>query len=303
VKPGPTALAGSWPAGALVAACARLTAEGWSFVDGNEALRRVRRRKQADELGEIRRVTAAVGEAFAAVAKLLGGATPGRDGELHLQGEPLTIGRLKQAIARVFAEHELAQPRGNIVSPGEEGGVPHTAGTPTRVVRAGESLVVDLYPRGRLFSDATRTFCVGPVPATLARAHADVAAALALAHAGTRPGARGWDLQEAVCRLLAERGWPTPVTAPGTLRGYVHNLGHGVGQELHEYPSFRREAQAAPEGELAAGDVVTLEPGLYEPAAGGFGVRLEDLVVLDENGAENLTAWPYDLDPRAWARR
>ena len=84
---------------------------------------------------------------------------------------------------------------------------------------------------------------------------------------------------------------------PGTTRGYVHGLGHGVGFELHEYPSFRRHA--GPEGVLAAGDVITLEPGLYEPEQ-GFGVRLEDLVALVADGSENLTPLPYELDPRAW---
>jgi len=81
-------------------------------------------------------------------------------------------------------------------------------------------------------------------------------------------------------------------------RGYVHGLGHGVGFELHEAPSFR--ASAGPkEGVLELGDVFTLEPGLYDPEE-GFGVRLEDLVTLGEGGLENLTPLPYALDPRDW---
>jgi len=158
--------------------------------------------------------------------------------------------------------------------------------------------VVDLFPKGRLFSDCTRTFCVGAAPEALAAAHAAVHAALAAAHAGAVPGARGWSLQEETCRILAERGYPTPITHPGTLAGYVHGLGHGVGYELHEYPSFKQPA--AGEGELAVGDVLTLEPGLYDASPGGYGVRLEDLVHLAESGPENLTPLPYDLDPRAW---
>jgi Xaa-Pro aminopeptidase len=108
-------------------------------------------------------------------------------------------------------------------------------------------------------------------------------------------------VQRAVCELLAGCGRRTPVSHPGTLTGYVHNLGHGVGYELHELPSFK-EAAAPEDGLLEPGDVITLEPGLYEPeaGAGGFGVRLEDLLVVRAEGLENLTPLPYDLDPRAW---
>ena len=228
-----------------------------------------------------------------------------RDGALHSEGEPLSVERLKREVALDFAAAGVTEPRACIVAPGEEGGVPHSTGTPERVLRAGESLIVDLFPRGRLFADCTRTFCVGEPPAALRRAHADTLDALRLAHELARPGVRGWEVQRAVCALLAARGWPTPVDSPGTLRGYVHNLGHGVGYELHELPSFKESAAPA-DGLLEAGDVVTLEPGLYEPAGDasggeGFGVRLEDLVVLGDGGTENLTPLPYALDPGAWA--
>jgi len=75
-------------------------------------------------------------------------------------------------------------------------------------------------------------------------------------------------------------------------------IGHGVGYELHELPSFKR--QAAAEGMLEEGDVLTLEPGLYDPSPGGYGVRLEDLVHLGAAGPEILTRLPYDLDPTRW---
>ncbi len=298
VGPGRIALAGSsWPAGPLVEAAELLAGDGWRCVSGNEISLRLRRAKVDGEVAEIRRVSRATCDAFRAVAGLLAAAVV-RDGELWLEGEPLRVARLRREVSRGFAAAELTQPRGNILAPAEEGGVPHSAGRSDRILRAGESLVVDLFPKGRLFSDCTRTFCVGAAPEALAAAHAAVHDALAAAHAGARPGARGWNLQEETCRILAERGYPTPVTHPGTLAGYVHGLGHGVGYELHEYPSFKQPA--AEEGELAAGDVLTLEPGLYDPSPGGYGVRLEDLVHLAETGAENLTPLPYDLDPRAW---
>jgi Xaa-Pro aminopeptidase len=106
-----------------------------------------------------------------------------------------------------------------------------------------------------------------------------------------------WELQEMTCSFFAAAGMPTPISDPGTTRGYVHGLGHGVGFEIHEYPSFAESAGA--EGLLERGDVFTLEPGLYDKEA-GFGVRLEDLYLATGEGIENLTPLPYDLDPRHW---
>jgi Xaa-Pro aminopeptidase len=73
--------------------------------------------------------------------------------------------------------------------------------------------------------------------------------------------------------------------------GFIHGLGHGVGLEVHEAPSLGRGGGS----ELIPGDVITLEPGLYRSGYGGC--RLEDLVVVTEDGRENLTDFPYDLTP------
>ena len=80
---------------------------------------------------------------------------------------------------------------------------------------------------------------------------------------------------------------------PGEIleEGFFHGLGHGVGLEVHEEPGMGIASQ----GELVAGDVVTVEPGLYRPGFGGC--RLEDLVLVTENGAESLTDYPYELQP------
>ncbi len=304
---GRLALAGHGQAGVLWAACSRLAALGWTLVPGNDLVLHFRKDKSAGELAAIRAAAEGANAAFRAVARLLAAAVelpaPNGVGELWLEGEPLRIARLRAEIARTLADRGLEQPRGNIVAAGGEAAVPHSAGAQERVLRPGEALIVDLYPHGRLFADCTRTFCIGEPPEALARAHAQIAEALALAHRLARPGARGWDLQEEVCALLGGYGHPTPISHPGTTVGYVHGLGHGVGFDLHEYPSFRKDTGA--EGLLAVGDVITLEPGLYQPETegeSGWGVRLEDLVALTPVGPELLTPLPYDLDPRAWAK-
>lgn len=304
IPPGRVALAGHLGAGRAVAFAPVLEAAGWPLVDGHEVVRLLRKRKREHDLAAIRAAAAGTVTAFRRVADVLaatepaGTAASGSGTALVFEGEPLTVGRLRAEIFRVLSAHGLEQPEGNLVAPAEEGAVPHSTGTDSRVLRAGESLVVDLFPRGRLFADCTRTFCVGEPPEALAAAHRLVLEALRRAREAARPGVAGWDLQEAACELFEEHGYATPVSEPGTDAGYVHNLGHGVGYELHEYPSFRRET--GPEGVLEAGDVVTLEPGLYSPEE-RYGVRLEDLVVLGDDGiAEDLTPLPYDLDPRAW---
>ncbi len=296
VAPGRVALAGHKGAGTVAEACELLAREGWSFAAGEPLIAWLRKRKTQAQLDGVRRAAAGTAAAFGRVAELLAAADE-RAGELWLEGERLRVGRLRRAIARALADHGLEQPNGNIVAPAADGAVPHTSGRDVQGLRTGESLVVDVFPKGEMFADCTRTFCVGPPPEPLARAHALVVEALDLARGLTRPGVRGWALQEAVCGHFDEAGYPTPITDRGTTRGYVHGLGHGVGFEVHEYPSFKEEA--GEEGLLEAGDVITLEPGLYDPEA-GWAVRLEDLYAVGEGSLENLTPLPYDLDPRAW---
>lgn len=294
--PGRLALAGHLGAGVALELGQRLGAEGWSFVDGGEIVLNLRKTKSSQQLEAVRQAAAGTCCAMREVAAVLAAADD-REGELWSGGERLRTGHLRARITEVLGPLGLEQPEGNIVAAGGEAAVPHNVGDDNRVLRPGESLVVDLYPRGRLFADCTRTFCVGDVPPRLREAHDAVRSCLDWATSQSVTGVTGWSLQEGVCERLAARGYPTPIDTPGTTRGYVHGLGHGVGFELHELPSFRKRDDSS--GELAIGDVFTLEPGLYDPEA-GYGVRLEDLVVLTAEGLDNLTALPYDLDPQAW---
>lgn len=297
VEPGTVALSGLAPAGQLQAACGQLAGEGWSFVPGGELVQRLRRSKSEDDVASMRTAAEGTGAAMRRVAETLAGAVE-MEGELWLWTEKLKVSNLKTLVAETLASYGLEQPEGNIIAPAEEGAVPHNVGTDDRAIKPGDSLVVDLFPRHRLFSDCTRTFCFGEASEALQKAHATALAALQLAHERTQVGASTWQLQEAVCEHIQSAGYPTPISDPGTTRGYVHGLGHGVGYAVHELPSFRKEAPEA-DRTLQVGDVITLEPGIYEPEP-GFAVRLEDLVVLGQDGPENLTPLPYDLNPAAW---
>ncbi len=297
IGPGRIALAGRPPAGSAVAVVRALREANREPVSGRSLMQTLRRCKTRSEIEGIAVAARATVEAFESVARMLAGCSVRAGEELWLAEERLSVARVKARAARVFASQGLEQPESSIVAPAEEGATGHSTGTPERVLRAGESVVVDLFPRGVLFADCTRTFCVGRTPEDLVRAHGLVLDALKTSLQAVRPGVRGWTLHERVCRLFENEGFAVPDKNPGSQTGYFHLLGHGVGYELHELPSFRETGPGTEE--LRAGDVVTIEPGLYDPEA-GWGVRLEDLVVVTEGGMTNLTPLPYDLDPRAW---
>lgn len=298
VPSGRVAVAGRFDVGAWDRASRALVLEGWQPIEGELLVSRWRRSKSVAELEEIDRVVAAMEGAFRRVAEILAASSPDGEGVLWVGSERLRVRRLRDEIARLFASGGWSQPEGNIVAPGPQGAIPHTGGSDERVLRAGESLVVDLFPRGRLFGDATRTFCVGTPPERLRRGVDLVRDALRRAESRVAVGVSGWSLQEEVCRGFEAEGIPTLRSCPSTERGYVHGLGHGVGHELHELPSFRKDS--GEDGVLCAGDVFTLEPGLYEPED-GWAVRLEDMYHLGADGPVRLTRWPREVDPRVWS--
>jgi Xaa-Pro aminopeptidase len=296
IEEGVLALAGHPSAGQTQSIIETLEARGFRFVDGCGLVRSLRKAKSRVEVGALRRVAEGTCDAFCRVAEILA-SVEGTEDALLFDGAPLTAGFLRREIAVTLAHHGLEQPEGNIVASGAEAGVPHTRGADSKELVAGEPIVIDLYPKGRLFADCTRTFCVGESGKALETAHALCSRALEESKAAAMPGVLGADLQSGVSALFEDAGFPTGRSHPGTQAGYVHGLGHGVGYELHELPSFRKASGNS--GTLEVGDVFTLEPGLYDPGA-GYGVRLEDLFLMTNDGPENLTPLPYHLDPRAW---
>jgi Xaa-Pro aminopeptidase len=250
-----------------------------------------RRAKSEAELAGIRRAQrateAAMGEAF----ELLRRAEP-RNGGLVADGEPLTCERVKERVQSVFLRHG-AFSGDPIVSHGPQTAVGHDMGTGP--IAADDVVLLDLFPQdleSACYADMTRTFAVGRVSDEIREWHRLCKEALDRAVAGVRPGVDGGDLHREASALFAEHGHPTQVTKKeGEVLedGFYHGLGHGVGLAVHEAPSLGLIGQ-----ELVAGDVITIEPGLYR--RGVAGVRVEDLVLVTEDGYEVLTDFHYDLE-------
>jgi Xaa-Pro aminopeptidase len=280
------------PAAFPLALADRLRAERIELSADHDLFARRRRVKTGVELEGIRRAQRAAEAGMDAARDLLRRAEP-NGSVVKVDGEPLTSERIKQAITAALTERGTIADE-FIVSHGPQAAVGHDMGSGE--IAPDEPVVVDLWPKDlatACYADMTRTFVVGTPSAEILEYHRLCGEALNRSLDAVRPDVPGADVFRLVCELFHDAGYPTQLSKrPGEVLedGFFHSLGHGVGLELHEEPSLGR----AP-GTLVAGDVITLEPGLYRQGYGG--VRLEDLVLVTEDGAENLTVYPYDLAP------
>lgn len=223
------------------------------------------------DAAELEKMRVAIALADAALAAVLPQIRPG-----------MTEAEIAWRIERYMREHGAEgvafEP---IVAAGPNGARPH-ARAGQRPVQAGEPIVIDIGARVAGYcSDLTRTACLGQPadPARFWEVYNTVLRGQVAAQTALRPGMTG-QAGDAVAREL--------IAAAGYGDCFGHGLGHGVGLAVHEEPRLSRTNTAA----LPAGAVVTVEPGIYLPGWGG--VRIEDMVLLTDNGVEVLTAAPKD---------
>jgi Xaa-Pro aminopeptidase len=260
-----------------------LRAEGIELDVDPEAIAARRRVKSGAQLEGVRRAQAAADAAMAVGAGLVRELRAG-----------LTSEEVRVAMQAACDERGCDLPDDVIVAHGGQAAAGHESGHGP--IAAGEPVVIDIWPRdraSRCWADMTRTFVAGggAPPEPLGEFWRLTRESLERVSAEVRAGADGKALYGLSCEPFEAAGYPTQRTKePGTTldEGYYHGLGHGVGLEVHERPNLSRTPDT-----LVAGDVVTLEPGCYRKGFGGC--RLEDLVLVLEDGAELLTNFPYDL--------
>ncbi len=236
---------------------------------------------------ELRRIAecqrAAVRALKAAVA-LIAGAREDGCGRLTAGGRPLTSECVRGEIARILLGCTCSG-EGTIVAGGRQSANPHGEGRGP--LRAHEPIVLDIFPRHLqhgYWGDLTRTVVKGTPPPVLRAQYEAVKAAQAAALAAIRAGVSGRRVHAAAAACLARRGYQTGLL-DGRAQGFIHSTGHGLGLAVHEAPSLGLRP-----GRLRAGNVVTVEPGLYYADRGG--VRIEDTVEVTASGCRRLAACP-----------
>ena len=232
--------------------------------------------KSSKEVAQIREVQRAAVAAMKTAVRIISLSSIHTKGHLVFQGKPLTSERVRLAIEIVLLEHGCFA-RDTIVAGGSQGADPHDRGS--GVLRAGEPIVLDIFPQHKVhgyWGDITRTVVRGPAHSTRKRMYRAVKLAQEMALAMIRPGVPVRKIHEEIQRIFEKMGFETSVKN-GVARGFFHGTGHGVGLDIHEAPSISLN-----EARLAAGQVVTVEPGLYYPEWGG--VRIEDTVVVTKRG-------------------
>jgi Xaa-Pro aminopeptidase len=258
-----TVTAGAWELVRRACPKARLAARG-------EEVFPKRMVKQQHELRAIKAMTLATEDAITVVRDALADARI-RNGIAYRGNKPLTSEALKRVAATALAQHNASCPD-MIIASGKQGALPHEGGS--GLVKEG-SVIVDIFPQSHetgYYSDMTRTFVIGDAPKTFEERYAAVIAVYAASRKAVKHGAK--NVENVAKDTFTRLGVKTDL-AEGT--GYIHSLGHGVGLNIHEEPRLSQR--------LVAGNVITIEPGLYYD----YGIRVEDIGLVTKRGFTNFS--------------
>ena len=253
---------------------------------------RERRMKSQREIDALEAAQQKTEKAVEFACRLIARAECGKGGVLMHEGEELTSERV-QAEINVFLLREGMGTSTSIAAVGDDAADCHERGTGK--LYTGQTIIIDVFPMdpsSRYHGDCTRTVVHGEVPADVAKAHAAVVEAKDAGIAYAKAGATGDGLHKTCVGILEKHGYSATAPTDGSLPTeptMVHGTGHGVGLDVHEPPLL------APGGpELLRGDCLTIEPGLY--AKGFGGIRVEDMVIVTDEGCINLNTIQTGLD-------
>jgi Xaa-Pro aminopeptidase len=257
-------------------------------ADETGIITKIRATKTDQEVDHIRAAQRANEAAMARAEELIAGADVDDEGRLVHDGELLTSEFVTQEIEMTLLRHGCGLDE-TIVACGEDAADPHDRGSGP--LRAGKSIIIDIFPQDKktkYHADMTRTFCHGEPSETIREWYDLTQKAKEAALDAVEAGVDADEVHGAACDVYEDAGLPTLRADPTAETGFIHSTGHGLGLDVHELPSVAERG-----GTLEAGHVITIEPGLYDPEVGG--VRIEDFVVVTEDGHENLADYEEQL--------
>src|SRR5580704_7103498 len=245
--------------------------------------------KSADEVKKISAALMMAEVGLAEAIQALKTSKIGKNRKLMYHNAPLTSEKLRSIIdTAIIQASGLASH--TIVAGGKQACDPHESGFGP--LRANEPIILDVFPRSQktgYFGDITRTVVKGRASEAVRKMYDVVHRGQKTAFQLMRDGTKTSQVHKAVQQLFTREGYKTG-KIDGRMQGFFHGTGHGLGLEIHEAP----RVGATSKGALKAGQVVTVEPGLYYPEIGG--VRLEDVAFVTRNGPRNLTQFEKVLE-------
>ena len=264
-----------------------LQALGYVIETGDEPFYQQRLLKTDEEVQAIEAAQHATEDALEAALHVIHAATICGN-TIYSNGSPLTSEKIKQVIHVALMKRNCVGQH-TIVASGLQGCDPHHEGSGP--LQANTSIIMDIFPRSsetRYFADQTRTVVKGKASDKLRRLYDTVKEAQQAAVDEVRDGVNGNDIHQRICDRFERAGYTTG-PRDGRMQGFFHGTGHGVGLDIHEPPRVGKTKAI-----LQAGQVVTIEPGLYYPDIGA--VRIEDMVLVTKTGCRNLTKFPKLLE-------
>ena len=270
-----------------------LREEGLTIKPMFGVVEKARETKDINEVEEIKAVQAVIEEVTSEAIELIANSDVGSNGTLHFNGETLTVGKIKSFFGRKLLENGCLPEEDIIVACGTKSSDPHYAGEPEDKLKADQPIILDVYPRSiqkRYWSDMTRTVVKGRASPKLKQMFETVFEAKNASLDAIQAGALGSHVYDVCCDVLEKAGYETTREGKKVTKGMPHPLGHGVGLQIHESPRIN-ELSTSP---LREHNVVTVEPGLYDPHVGG--VRLEDIIEVTKSGYSNLTRMETRLE-------
>jgi Xaa-Pro aminopeptidase len=248
--------------------------------------------RELKSAAEVKKISAALMMAEVGMAEamhVLRAARIGKDRRLMHHNLPLTSEKLRAVIeTAIIRANGVANH--TIVAGGKQGCDPHETGYGP--LRAHEPIILDIFPRSQktgYFGDITRTVVRGRASEAVRKVYDTVFRAQEAAFNMMVAGTRTSDVHKTVQEVFTREGYKTG-KVNGRMQGFFHGTGHGLGLEIHEPPRTGPHS----DGVLKAGQVVTVEPGLYYPRIGG--VRLEDVALVTNGRPRNLTRFEKVLE-------